>query len=166
MNLRLLAFSLAGFVIALDRVTKIWIENNVRIGASIPVIPDFFSIVHTQNTGMAFGLFADSPGPWRTFLLIGVAGVVLVFVGILIWRLPKDTPHCPLLSAIALGLVLGGAIGNQYDRVVRGSVTDFLDVYIGRYHWPAFNVADSAITVGAILLAITMLGSPKAGTRT
>jgi signal peptidase II len=109
---------------------------------------------------MAFGLFNDSASEFRTFLLVGVSGVVLVFIAVLIWRLPRDAAHSPLASALALGLIFGGAIGNQYDRIVRGSVTDFLDVYIGTHHWPAFNVSDSAITVGAILMAITMLRSP------
>ena len=78
----------------------------------------------------------------------------------MIWRLPKDAVYAPWTSTLSLGLIFGGAIGNQYDRIAKGSVTDFLDVYIGRHHWPAFNVADSAITVGAILLAITMLRAP------
>jgi signal peptidase II len=160
MKLRLTALGLAGFIIVLDRLSKMWIESSVKLWSSFNVIPGFFDIVHTQNKGMAFGLFADSTSEFRTFLLVGVSGVVLVFIAILIWRLPKDAMHAPWASTLALGLIFGGAIGNQFDRIARGSVTDFLDVYAGNHHWPAFNVADSAITVGAILMAVTMLRSP------
>jgi len=160
MGLRLLAYGLAGAVVVLDRLTKIWIRHNVTPWDRIPVIPGLFDIVHTENRGMAFGLMNESASSWRTLLLVGVAGAVLVAVAVLIWRLPGQLSAHQRFSSAALGLILGGAIGNVYDRVVQGGVTDFLDLYVGRYHWPAFNVADSAITVGAVLVALDLLWSP------
>jgi signal peptidase II len=121
------------------------------------VIPGFFDIVHTENRGMAFGLFSRGESTIRSVLLVGVALVVLVVVVVMLWRLPAQAGGSPRLTSTALALVLGGAIGNLYDRAFRGSVTDFLDVYIGDWHWPAFNVADSAISVGAVLLVLTLL---------
>ena len=161
MDCRLLACALAGGIVGLDRLTKLWIEANVEIYGTVPVLPGLFDIVHTQNRGIAFGLFAEGGGAWRRTLLTAVAFLVLSGVAALIWRLPRDYAARPVWSAASLGLILGGAVGNLYDRVVRGSVTDFLDVYVGEHHWPAFNVADSAITVGAALLALGMLRSPR-----
>jgi signal peptidase II len=119
------------------------------------VIPGFLNIVHSENPGMAFGLFADHDSPWRSFLLVGVSLAILIFLGRLLW-LAKPGPRGGKTQPFALALVIGGAVGNLYDRIVRGSVTDFIDVYAGSYHWPTFNVADSAITVGAILLALDL----------
>jgi signal peptidase II len=161
MDCRLLASAVAGGIVVFDRLTKLWIEANVELYVAVPVFPGLFDIVHTQNRGIAFGLFAESRGPWRTTLLTAVAFLVSSGLAALIWRLPRERPARPMWSAASLGLILGGAIGNLYDRIVRGSVTDFLDVHVGAYHWPAFNVADSAITVGAVLLAIEMLRSPR-----
>ena len=160
MDLRLLAYGLTGVVVLLDRLTKIWIQHNVALWDRILVIPGLFDIIHTENSGMAFGLMNEGASSWRTILLVGVAGVVLVAVAVLIWRLPGRMPAHQRFTPAALGLILGGAIGNVYDRAVQGSVTDFLDVYIGRHHWPAFNVADSAITIGAALVALELILSP------
>ena len=157
MDCRITSFALAGAVVLLDRLTKIWIQTSVSLGDQIPVIQDFFDIIHTENRGMAFGLFSGSTSPWRPVLLVGVAFVVLLFVTGMIWKLPRELSQGQRFTYVALGLILGGAIGNLYDRAIVGSVTDFLDVYVGQYHWPAFNVADSGITIGAILLGIDLL---------
>ena len=157
MDRRVFSYGLAGLVIVLDRVTKLWIERSVGLWDRHTVIPGFFDIVHTQNRGMAFGLFADGDSRLRSVLLIGVALVVLVIVASLIWRMPREFVPDGRTARLSLGLVLGGAVGNLWDRIFRGSVTDFLDFHAGGYHWPAFNVADSAITVGAALLAFGLL---------
>jgi len=162
MDRRALSFGLAGLIVVLDRLAKLWIEKNVALWDSFHVIPGFFDIVHTQNRGMAFGLFNDSTSPWRTFLLVGVTGVVLVFIIVMIWKLPEQAIRYQKLTPVSLGLILGGALGNFYDRIVAGRVTDFLDLYAGDWHWPAFNVADSAITIGAILMAFELLMTPPA----
>ena len=154
MHSRLTAFGLSAAVIALDRVTKLWVEAAISPYEAIPVIPGFFDLIYTRNRGIAFGLFADAQGHLRPVLLIGVALAVLCAVAVLIWRLPGRPEPQHRWLPVALGLIFGGAAGNLYDRIVHGSVTDFLDVYIGDWHWPAFNVADSAITTGALLLVL------------
>lgn len=165
MDRRIISFALAAGVILLDRLTKIWIQTSLPLGETIPVIPDFFDIVHVENRGMAFGLFSGGDGAWRPVLLVGLASVVLLFVAGMIWRLPEELRKGQRFAYLSLGLILGGAAGNLYDRAVARSVTDFLDVYVGPYHWPAFNVADSAITVGAILLGIDLFWPKKENSR-
>lgn len=138
-------------VIALDRTTKIYVERNVSFWDTHVVIPDVFNIVHTQNRGAAFGILADAPDLVRGVVLIGLSLVVLVFIARQLWTCRETSMQ------VALALVLAGAAGNLYDRIVRGSVTDFLQVFLGSYEWPSFNVADSAICVGACLLALDLL---------
>lgn len=142
-------FLIAGLIFVLDRGTKVLIERNVSMWDSHPVIPNIVNIVYTRNTGAAFGLFRDAPEMVRAVLLIGMAAAILCVLAWMLWK--EATNPWPL------ALLLGGAAGNLYDRAVYGSVTDFIQVFIGSYEWPSFNVADSAITVGAILLALDML---------
>lgn len=149
-------FAIAALVVVLDRLTKFWIESSLSAFDSITVIPGVFNIIHAQNRGAAFGIFNQTEGPLRVILLVGVSGVVMAYVAFQLWQMPKGGwPEGPL-PPLALSLVLGGALGNLYDRVFRGSVTDFLQVFIGSYEWPSFNVADSAISVGAVLLLIRL----------
>jgi signal peptidase II len=154
---RLLPIAIALPVFVLDRITKVWIENNVSAYDSFHVIPGFFDIVHTKNRGAAFGMFADSESPLRTFLLIGVSIAVLIFITVALLRPSKTGAAASTLTQYGLSLVMGGALGNIYDRIVHGMVTDFLEFYLGGYRFAAFNVADSAITVGAGLLILDML---------
>lgn len=158
---RWIALGIAGTVIVLDRLSKQWIERYVGRMDTIPVIPDVFNIVHTRNPGAAFGLFTGAPESVRMFLLVGVTGVVIALIGSLLWQATRNPEPANQISRWALPLVFGGALGNLYDRVVRGSVTDFLQVFIGSYEWPSFNVADSAISVGVALLAIEILFARK-----
>ena len=120
---------------------------------SIPIIPGFFRIIRTENRGAAFGLFADSPSEWKIGILVLFSIVALVVVSALLWR----NSHSMNTTGIGLALILGGAIGNLWDRLLSGRVVDFLLFYVGQYQWPAFNVADSAIVVGAALLVIEIL---------
>ena len=144
-------YGLAGGVFAIDRLTKWIIETRVSFYDSHVVIPGFFEIVHSQNQGAAFGLFAQSTSEWRSVLLIGFSIVALVTLIVMLWR----TSRFDRKTSIALALILGGALGNVFDRVVReGGVTDFLLFYIGSYQWPAFNAADSAIVIGSGLLLL------------
>lgn len=137
---------LSAVVLVLDQATKLLVID--RLDAYIDVIPltGFFNLVHVHNTGAAFSLFADQPG-WQRWFFLGIASVASV----VIIHLLRKTDNHPLF-AVALALILGGAIGNVVDRVLYGHVIDFLDFYLGAWHFPAFNVADSAITVGAALL--------------
>ncbi len=149
----LACYGLSAAVFALDRITKRIIEARVSVLDTPTVIPGFFDIVHARNRGAAFSMFADSNSPWRPFFLIGLSLAALVLVaGILRNASRLDRP-----TAIGLSLILGGALGNVFDRIVSGAVTDFLDFYIGDLHWPAFNIADSAIVIGSGLLLVSLL---------
>lgn len=161
MRPRLAAFSLSAGVFAADRVTKLCIETYMSLSDVHTVIPGFFDIVHSQNRGAAFSMFAESSDAWRAFLLIGVAAVAMVFIAGMLWgaaRLDRAT-------RVALSLIFGGAAGNLFDRIATGTVTDFLDFYVGTLHWPAFNLADSAIVIGSGLLLLDLL-KPKRQPRT
>ncbi len=142
---------IAALVILLDRLTKIWVSNHIDRGHFLTVIPNVFRISHVFNTGAAFSLFAESLSPVlvRNGLIAFSVVAVIVVLG-MIWQMGRVfTP-----SGIALGLILGGALGNLYDRIRFSYVIDFLEVRILHYHWPDFNVADSAIVVGACLLLL------------
>jgi len=140
-------------VLLLDRITKRAIAQTIPLEDAINIIPGFFRLTHLENTGAAFSLFADSPSPFRTTLLIVFSVAALAVVSVLLWK-DRSVFHS---GTLALSLILGGALGNLWDRVSDGKVTDFLDFYIGVHHWPPFNVADSAIVVGALLLFLRML---------
>lgn len=128
----------------LDLVTKILIRSHLPLGAEISLLP-FFSITHIENTGVAFGMFQGWNG-----VLLGL-GLIIVSVVVVLGVKSLKTDRS---FALILALVVGGALGNLTDRVFQGKVTDFLDFFIGNWHWPAFNVADSAICIGATLLII------------
>ncbi len=155
--LRVFYLLVAVGVFLLDRLTKLVIESAVMLYDTRTVIPGFFQIVHAKNTGIAFGLFADAPASTRTFVLVFLSGLALAGVGALWWASnPVSGRACTALS-----LILGGALGNLFDRVRYGGVVDFLDFHVGSYHWPAFNVADSAIVVGGGLLLWRMARDGK-----
>jgi signal peptidase II len=143
-------FLIAALVIALDRYTKWLIAHRLTMHDGITVIPGFFRIIHAENPGAAFGLFADSPAPWKIGLLIFFSIVALLIVSALLWK----SSHTLTATGVGLSLILGGATGNLWDRIVNHRVVDFLLFYIGHYQWPAFNVADSAIVTGACLLVL------------
>jgi signal peptidase II len=146
-------FLIALFVLLLDRATKWVIARNIALHGNIQVIPDFFRITHVENRGAAFGLFADSPSQWKIATLVLFSIVALVIVSALLWR----NSHSMSTTGVGLSLILGGALGNLWDRLLSGRVVDFLLFYIGQYQWPAFNVADSAIVIGAGLLVFEIL---------
>src|ERR1035438_2404300 len=151
--MRIYHFLIALTVIALDRVTKITISRRLSLHDSIPVIPGFFRIIHAENPGAAFGIFADSPSQWKVALLILFSVIALLIVSALLWK----NSHSMSSTGIGLALILGGAVGNLWDRLVSRHVVDFLLFYIGPHQWPAFNVADSAIVVGAGLLVFEIV---------
>lgn len=138
-----------------DQATKAMVESSIPEHAVIPVLPRFFNLTHVKNTGAAFGLFSDSPAPWKTALLIGISAGLLITVVALVWR--SQRLHWE--AGVGLALVLGGAVSNLADRIRMGRVVDFLDVYLRSYHWPAFNLADSAIVAGAGFLVLYFLFS-------
>jgi signal peptidase II len=158
MNPRLRAGALIAGVVALDRATKLYIRARVSPVDVYPVIPRFFNIVHTENPGAAFGMFSDSPTEWRGILLVGISIAVMTILGVMLWRMAAAQSQ---VTSTGLALVFGGALGNLVDRLFRGTVTDFIQLFFGSYEFPSFNVADSAITIGAGLLVIDLWRSRK-----
>ena len=144
----------AVLVVVGDRLSKIEIQRALSSYDSIAVIAGWFRIIHTENPGAAFGMLAEGNPVLRSLILIGVSGVVLLFVAWALWS-ERSTLKSGL-TRFGLSLILGGASGNLYDRVAHQTVTDFIEVYHGGWAFPAFNVADSAITIGAILLLIDL----------
>jgi signal peptidase II len=157
---RWLMLVIAAVIVVLDRWSKLWIEKHIELGHAIPVWPGVFRLTHVLNTGAAFSMFegANSQALVRNMLVAFSIGAVIVVL-VLLWKLGRTIT----LTSFALALILGGAIGNMYDRVKFAYVVDFLEVHIYHYHWPDFNVADSAIVVGACLLLIEMLRPQKTG---
>jgi signal peptidase II len=152
-RLRYLWLTLA--VVLLDRASKAWFETQTPEGWRRELVHNFIYLVHTRNTGIAFGVFSQSAGAGTRILLIaGSLGVI----GALCWLLVTSR-NASRLSLVGIALLLGGATGNVTDRIVHGGVTDFFEVLLGSYTYPAFNVADSAITIGAILLLLELLFS-------
>lgn len=152
---------IAGCIVILDQFTKWLVIAKIPLYHEVDVIPGLFRLTHLENTGAAFSLFADIPGPWpgRILLLFSLAAVcVIVFF---IWKLGATLN----LLTLCLALFLGGTLGNLCDRLLRGRVTDFLDFYVGPHHWPPFNVADSAIVVAALMLAGQVAFMPAAHKR-
>ena len=151
---------LAAAILVADQITKWWALHALRFGEAVPVIPGIFSLTLVMNPGLAFGMLGGVPEAFRWMVgLLSIGAVVLLAV-IAARLLPTGGPW----TRLALGLIFGGAAGNLIDRLRFGAVVDYLDFYWGAYHWPAFNVADSAITVGVTILAFRMLvDSPKAG---
>jgi len=157
-RVRAIHFLLALLVVILDRWTKHLAATRIAMYRHIQIIPGFFRLTHTENTGAAFSLFADSPSHWKTVLLVGFSLLAMIVVSVLLWKQSRALTT----TGIALSLILGGAVGNLWDRVASGRVVDFLLFYIKRYQWPVFNLADSAIVVGASLLVMEILFShPK-----
>jgi signal peptidase II len=136
-------------VVILDYFSKWLVQRNLPLYGETDLVPGFLRLTHLENPGAAFSLFADSPGPWAGRMLLLFSLVALVVIAVLLWRNSQELN----LTSFSLALFLGGTVGNLLDRLVRGSVTDFIDFYAGPHHWPPFNVADSAIVVGALILA-------------
>ena len=141
-------FFIAAAVLLLDRLAKWSVASNIPLHNSVTVIPGCFRLTHVENTGAAFGLFAESTAQWKIGALVSFSVIALMVVSALLWK----HSHSLSTTTIGLSLILGGATGNLWDRMMTGHVVDFLDFYVGSYHWPAFNVADSAIVIGAALL--------------
>ncbi|TDJ05104.1 MAG: signal peptidase II [Deltaproteobacteria bacterium] len=140
---------IAGLILV-DQFTKVAIEQNYALGESTSVIKGFFSITYVRNTGAAFGMGAGAADHWRRILFLALPVLVCIYLMVLIWKTRKDR----LMLGLAYTLIFAGAVGNLMDRFAMGYVVDFLDFYYKYHHFPAFNVADSSITIGAALLLI------------
>jgi signal peptidase II len=144
---------IGGAVVGLDQITKALILNHVGLYQSISVIPGFFNITHIHNPGGAFGFLSGAGSGLRSVVFLLVSSMA---VGLIFWFYRKTPDTHPWLAA-AFALIFGGAIGNLIDRIRFGKVVDFLDFYVGRWHWPAFNIADSAITVGIAVFVVHLV---------
>ncbi len=148
---RYLLLALIGVtVVVVDQVTKLWIVQSMRLHESIPIVPNLFSLTYIRNPGAAFGLLAGSSNAFRMVFFAVTSLFALALLGTILFRLPEKD----WIGQLSIAGILGGAIGNLIDRLRFGEVIDFLDVYVESYHWPAFNVADSAISVGVVCLIL------------
>ena len=154
---RLRWLSLTLFIVFADRITKALIESRTTEGWHHELIRNFAYLVHSKNPGIAFSMFANSSSPYLKIALIVVS---LLFIAILAWLLITSA-SATWRSLAGLSLLIGGAAGNLTDRILHGAVTDFFELWFGSYRYPAFNVADSAITIGAILVLLDVLFSPQ-----
>lgn len=145
-------------IVCLDQASKLAVLGSLRIYESVPIINGFFNMVHVRNRGMAFG-FMNRPDMNFGFWILVSATVLAIFLLLLWFYRMEDESNWMTLG---LSLILGGALGNLIDRVRLHEVIDFLDVYVGSHHWPAFNVADAAITVGAIVVGLNLFLNPPA----
>lgn len=144
-------------VLILDRITKYYIQTNFSLHDVYVVIPNVFNIVHVENPGAAFSLLADAPEGVRRAILVGLSGAVMIAIAFLLFRKQHEGNRESAVTMTGLALVLGGAFGNFWDRVAVGTVTDFIQVFLGSYEYPSFNVADSAVFCGAVLLILDIL---------
>jgi|SRR5215510_3167166 len=156
MTMRKYHIMIAALVVIFDHLTKWLVAQKIILSESIDVVPGLFRLTHVQNQGAAFGLFSDSPSEWKAAMLIVFSLAALAVVSALLWKNGNSLNA----TAIALSLVFGGALGNLWDRIASGRVVDFLDFYVGTHHWPAFNIADSAIVAGALLLLSEIFLAP------
>jgi signal peptidase II len=154
---RLRWLSLTLFIVLADRITKAFIEARTVEGWHHELIHNFIYLVHSKNPGIAFSMFANSQSP---YLKTGLIAVSLIFIAVLAWLL-ITSQSATWRTLAGLSLLIGGAAGNLTDRIVYGAVTDFFELWFGTYRYPAFNVADSAITIGAILVLLDVLFPPK-----
>jgi signal peptidase II len=150
---RLIEFVLPMLIVAVDQATKAMVRASVPVHDSVTVIPGFLDITHALNSGAAFGILNGADFPFKTVIIAVIATAALIGVGVY----AASLSHHQLIARIGLALIIGGAAGNLIDRVVTGSVVDFVDVYWQTHHFWAFNVADSAISVGVTMLILDML---------
>jgi signal peptidase II len=144
---------IVALVVVLDQATKHLVLRTMPLLKSIVVIPGFFSITHVHNPGGAFGFLAQNGSPWRHWMFLAAAVIALS----MILSFPHQTPRTHPFLGLGLALIFGGAIGNLIDRLRFGEVIDFLDFYVAHLHWPTFNVADSAVTVGVSIFVLHIL---------
>lgn len=145
--------SIAAVVVILDQVTKWLVTANLALHQSVTIIKGFLDLVHVRNTGVAFGMLSSSDIPYRTIFFLFISLVAMAVIVMFLNKLRANQTGW----IVGLGLVFGGAWGNLIDRVRMGGVTDFIDVHVSYHHWPAFNVADSAVTIGALLLVLQIV---------
>lgn len=148
---------IAGVTVALDQVAKTLVDRYMDLHESRPIVEGLARLTYVQNRGAAFGILSDADLPYQSLLFSAISILALGAIAFYAWKLPAASR----LPQLALAFIMGGAAGNLLDRARLGYVIDFVDVYWGRHHWPAFNVADSAITVGVCLLILDIIKNPQ-----
>ncbi len=148
---------LATILVVLDQISKVWVQGSISRYESIPVVPGFFDLVHVLNKGAAFGFLNRADTHWQTYFFIAVSALAVILIFHLVNTVDRKDP----VLFTGLGCILGGALGNMIDRIRLGEVIDFLDFHFATHHWPAFNVADIAISIGAFLLLISFYQRKK-----
>ncbi|MCH6580320.1 MAG: signal peptidase II [Nitrospinae bacterium] len=156
-NRYLYLFLASNVLIILDQYTKLLVSTHIPQGHFKMVIDGFFAITHIRNPGVAFGLFAEGPSQFKTLLFVGFSLIAIIAILIFFHQTPRERK----MVQVALILIFSGAIGNLIDRILYHEVIDFIDLFVGRYHWPAFNIADSCITVGVVLMFTDLIRSGK-----
>ena len=159
---RRMYFGVAGLIVCLDQITKALVDRYMALYESRSIVDGLVKLTYVQNRGAAFGILSDADLPYQSWLFAVVSLVALGAIALYAWRLPARSR----MPRLALALIMGGAIGNLLDRLRLGYVVDFVDVFWGAHHWPAFNVADSAISVGVALLLLDILRHPQSEART
>ena len=152
--IRPLELVVVGTIVILDQLTKFLVKATIPLYSKKVIVPNLLDFVHVQNSGAAFGLLNAAEFPYKSALMIGIATLALIAITLYARQLGNDEK----LSRYGLALILGGAFGNLIDRAIAGNVVDFVDVYWGEAHFWAFNVADAAITIGAVLVLLEMVG--------
>jgi signal peptidase II len=153
---------LAGAIVALDQATKALVDRYMELHESHTIIEGLARLTYVQNRGAAFGILSDADLPYQSILFSLISLIALGAIAVYAWKLSVTSR----LPQLALAFIIGGAVGNLLDRMRLGYVIDYVDVYWGRHHWPAFDVADSAISVGVALLVIDILKNPQSDTET
>jgi signal peptidase II len=156
---RTVYLAISALVVVLDQLTKMVVDHFMSLHESWPVVDGVLRLTYVQNRGAAFGILSDADLPYQSLLFAVVSLAALGAIAAYAWRLPARNR----LPQTALALIMGGALGNLIDRARLGYVIDFVDAYWNAHHWPAFNVADSAISIGVVLLVIDILRQPQAG---
>jgi signal peptidase II len=153
---------IAGAIVAVDQATKALVDRYMELHESHTIIEGLARLTYVRNRGAAFGILSDADLPYQSILFSLISLIALGAIAVYAWKLPVTSR----LPQLALAFIMGGAVGNLLDRMRLGYVIDYVDVYWGRHHWPAFNVADSAISVGVALLVIDILKNPQSDTET
>ncbi|PIP74048.1 MAG: signal peptidase II [Nitrospinae bacterium CG22_combo_CG10-13_8_21_14_all_47_10] len=151
-NKYLVLFSMSGILVVVDQYTKLMVSLHIPLNYSVKVIEDFFNLTHIRNSGVAFGLFASEQSEYKALMFVTISAIAIMAILVIFHQTPKEKK----MVQTGLILIFSGAIGNLIDRSLHGEVIDFVDFFIKGYHFPAFNIADSCITIGVALMVIDL----------
>ena len=145
-------FFVSGVLVIMDQYSKLMVSLHIPLNYSVKVVEGFFSLTHIRNSGVAFGLFASQQSEYKALMFVSISTIAIIAILVIFHQTPKEKK----MVQMGLVLIFSGAIGNLIDRVLHGEVIDFVDFFINRHHFPAFNIADSCITIGVTLMVIDL----------